>query len=149
MEKTPKNNKWIGYTILIEITITVQGEPDTSPITRVYQFHNKTDYIILKNLIKTIKNKLSRKMRININEALYIYLNYVINQSRLHKKKSEIVTNVSKLLTSNQVMIGVPESLRKVNFNINTEHKQKLDITVTEPISTTGYILAADLENTK
>ena len=88
-------------------------------------------------------------MRININEALYIYLNYIINQLRLHKKKSEIITNVSKLLTPNQVMIGVPESLRKVNFNINTEGKQKLDITIIEPISTTGYILAADLENTK
>jgi urease gamma subunit len=88
-------------------------------------------------------------MRININEALYIYLNYVINQLRLHKKKSEIITNVSKLLTPNQVMIGVPESLRKVNFNINTERKQRLDITVSEPISTTAYILAADLENTK
>jgi urease gamma subunit len=88
-------------------------------------------------------------MRININEALYIYLNYIMNQLRLHKKKGEIITNVSKLLTSNQVMIGVPESLRKVNFNINTGNKQKLDITVTEPISTTRYILAADLENTK
>lgn len=88
-------------------------------------------------------------MRININEALYIYLNFIINQLRLHKKKSEIITNVSKLLTPNQVMIGVPESLRKVYFNINTESRQKLDITVTEPISTTGYILAADLENTK
>jgi urease subunit gamma len=84
-------------------------------------------------------------MRININEALYIYLNYIMNQLRLHKKKGEIITNVSKLLTSNQVMIGVPESLRKVNFNINTGNKQKLDITVTEPISTTRYILAADL----
>jgi urease gamma subunit len=88
-------------------------------------------------------------MRININETLYIYLNYIINQLRLHKKKSEIITNVSKLLTSNQVMIGVPESLRKVNFNITTDRKQKLDITVTEPISTTGYILATNLENTK
>lgn len=88
-------------------------------------------------------------MRININEALYIYLNYIINQLRLHKKKSEIITNVSKLLKSNQVMIGVPESLRKVNFNINTESKQKLDITVKEPIPTTGYILATDPENTK
>ena len=88
-------------------------------------------------------------MRININEALYIYLNYIINQLRLHKKKSEIIKNVSELLTPNQVMIGVPESLREVNFNINTERKQKLDITVTEPISTTSYILAADLENTK
>ena len=85
-------------------------------------------------------------MRININEALYIYLNYIINQLRLHKKKSEIITNVSKLLTPNQVMIGVPESLRKVNFNINIESKQKLDITVTEPISTTGYILAESRE---
>jgi len=88
-------------------------------------------------------------MRININETLYIYLNYIINQIRLHKKKSEIITNVSKLLTSNQVMIGVPESLRKVNFNINIASKQKLDFIVTEPISTTGYILAADLDNTK
>jgi urease subunit gamma len=86
-------------------------------------------------------------MRININEALYIYLNYIINQLRLHKKKSEIITNLSKLLTSNQVMIGVPESLRKVNFNIITERKQKLDITVTEPIPTTCYILTADLDN--
>jgi urease gamma subunit len=80
-------------------------------------------------------------MRININETLYIYLNYIITQLHLHKKKSEIITNVSKLLTSNQVMIGVPESLTKVNFNINTENKQKLEITVMEPISTTGYIL--------
>lgn len=88
-------------------------------------------------------------MRININETLDIYLNYIIKQLRLHKKRSEIITNVSKLLTSNQVMIGVPESLRKVNFKINTENKQKLNITVTEPISTTGYILAPDLENSK
>ena len=88
-------------------------------------------------------------MRININETLDIYLNYIIEQLRLHKKTSEIITNVSKHLTSNQVMIGVPESLRKVNFNIKTENKQKLDITVTEPISTTGYILAPDLENSK
>jgi urease gamma subunit len=81
-------------------------------------------------------------MRININETLYIYLDYIINQLRLHKRKGEIITNISKLLTSDQVMIGVPESLRKVNFNINTESKQKLDITVTEPIPTTCYILA-------
>ena len=87
-------------------------------------------------------------MRINIKKALYIYFNYLFNKLRLTKKKSEIITNLSKLLTPNQVMIGVPESLRKVSFNINNGSKQKLDITVTEPISTTDYILAADLENT-
>lgn len=81
-------------------------------------------------------------MRININETLSIYLNYVINQLRLQKKNSEITTNLSKLLSPNQVMIGVPESLRKINFKISADDKRKLDITITEPISTTGYILS-------
>ena len=124
------------------MTVTVQGEPDTAPFTRIYQFYNKTDYIILSNSIKTINNKLSRKMKININETLYIYLKYVIDQLRSHKKRNEIIKNASKLLTPDQVMIGVPESLRKINFNIKLESTQRLRITIKEPISTTSYILA-------
>jgi len=125
------------------VTITVQGEPDTAPFTRIYQFHNKTDYMILSNSIKTIKNKLSRKMKININETLYIYLKYIMDGLRLHKKRSEIITNASKLLTPDQVMIGVPESLRRINFSIKLEERQRLILTIKEPISTTSYILAS------
>jgi urease subunit gamma len=124
------------------VTVTVQGEPDTTPFTRIYQFYNKTDYIILSNSIKTINNKLSRKMKININETLYIYLNYIIKQLRSHKRRNEIINNASKLLTPEQVMIGVPESLRKINFNIKLESTQRLRITIKEPISTTNYVLA-------
>lgn len=124
------------------MTVTVQGEPDTAPFTRIYQFYNKTDYIILSNSIKTINNKLSRKMKININETLYIYLNYIIKQLRSHKRRNEIINNASKLLTPEQVMIGVPESLRKINFNIKLESTQRLRITIKEPISTTSYVLA-------
>jgi urease gamma subunit len=124
------------------VTVTVQGEPDTAPFTRIYQFYNKTDYIIMSNSIKTINNKLSRKMKININETLYIYLKYVIDQLRSHKKRNEIIKNASKLLTPDQVMIGVPESLRKINFNIKLESTQRLRITIKEPISTTSYVLA-------
>ena len=81
-------------------------------------------------------------MRININETLNIYLNYIIKQLQLHKKASEIRSNLSKLLSPDQVMIGVPESLRKIDFNISTENKQKLKLTVTEPILTTCYVLS-------
>jgi urease gamma subunit len=123
------------------VTVTVQGEPDTAPFTRIYQFYNKTDYIILSNSIKTINNKLSRKMKININETLYIYLNYIIKQLRSHKRRNEIINNASKLLTPEQVMIGVPESLRKINFNIKLKSTQRLRITIKEPISTTNYVL--------
>ena len=81
-------------------------------------------------------------MKININETLYIYLNYIIKQLRLHKRRNEIINNASKLLTPEQVMIGVPESLRKINFNIKLESTQRLRITIKEPISTTNYVLA-------
>jgi urease gamma subunit len=65
-----------------------------------------------------------------------------MDELRLNKKKSEIITNASKLLTPDQVMIGVPESLRKINFNIKLS-TQRLRLTIREPISTTSYILAS------
>jgi urease gamma subunit len=127
---------------LIDVTVIVQGDPDTVPFTRIFRFYNKADYIILSKLIKSINDKLSKYMKINLNETLYIYLNYIINELRLHRKTNEMITNASTLLTPDQVMIGVPESLRKISFNVVMPNSQILKITIKEPISTTGYILA-------
>jgi urease subunit gamma len=127
---------------LIDVTVTVQGEPDTVPFTRIFRFYNKADYIILSKLIKSINDKLSKDMRINLNETLYIYLNYIIKELRLHRKTNEMITNASTLLTPDKVMIGVPESLRKISFNVLMPNSQRLKIIIKEPISTSGYILA-------
>ncbi len=66
----------------------------------------------------------------------------LFKELRLGKKAYEIITNASTLLTPDQVMIGVPESLRKISFNVVMSNSQRLKITIKEPISTTGYILA-------
>jgi len=127
----------------MDVTVTVQGESDTPPFTRGYQFYSKTDYIILSNSIKDINNKLARKLKININETLYIYLKYVIDQLRSNRNnRSEIKKNIPRLLKPDQVMIGVPESLRKIVFNIKLERTQRLRLTIMEPIPTTSYVLA-------
>lgn len=82
-------------------------------------------------------------MKININETLYIYLKYVIDQLRSNRNnRSEIKKNIPRLLTPDQVMIGVPESLRKIVFNIKLEKTQRLRLTIVEPIPTTSYVLA-------
>ena len=120
----------------------MQGEPDTVPFTRIFHFYNRTDYTILSNTIRTIKNKLSKKMRINLNEALYIYLHYIIYQLRFHKKRNEIILKASKLLTPEQVMIGVPESIRKINFKVKITNSHNHSITIIEPISTSAYVLS-------
>lgn len=127
---------------MIDVTVTVQGEPDTVPFTRIFRFYNKADYIILSKLIKSINDKLSKDMRINLNETLYIYLNYIIKELRLHGNANQMITNASTLLTPDKVMIGVPESLRKISFNILMPNSQRLKIIIKEPISTSGYILA-------
>ena len=127
---------------MIDVAVTVQGESDTVPFTRIFRFYNKADYTILSKLIKSINDKLSKDMRINLNETLYIYLNYIIKELRLHRKTNEMITNASTLLTPDKVMIGVPESLRKISFNILMPNSQRLKITIKEPISTSGYILA-------
>lgn len=82
-------------------------------------------------------------MKININETLYIYLKYVIDQLHSNRNnRSEIKKNIPRLLTPDQVMIGVPESLRKIVFNIKLEKTQRLRLTIVEPIPTTSYVLA-------
>jgi urease subunit gamma len=82
-------------------------------------------------------------LKININETLYIYLKYVIDHLRSNRNnRSEIKKNIPRLLTSDQVMIGVPESLRKIVFNIKLERTQRLRLTIMEPIPTTSYVLA-------
>ena len=126
----------------MDVTVTLQGEPDTVPFTRIFRFYNKADYIILSKLIKSINDKLSKDMRINLNETLYIYLNYIIKELRLHRNTNEMITNASTLLTPDQVMIGVPESLRKISFNVLMPNSQRLKIIIKEPISTSDYILA-------
>jgi urease gamma subunit len=126
----------------MDVAVTVQGESDTVPFTRIFRFYNKADYTILSKLIKSINDKLSKDMRINLNETLYIYLNYIIKELRLHRKTNEMITNASTLLTPDQVMIGVPESLRKISFNVLMPNSQRLKIIIKEPISTSGYILA-------
>ena len=133
---------WVCYSILLNVKVTVEGEPDTAPFTRIYHFYSMTDYIILSNSIKAINNKLSRKLKININETLYIYLKYVIDQLRSRGNRNEIKKNISRLLTPDQVMIGVPESLRKIVFNIKLERTQRLRLTIMEPIPTASYVLA-------
>ena len=127
---------------MIGVAVTVQGEPDTVPFTRIFRFYNKADYIILSKLIKSINDKLSKDMRINLNETLYIYLNYIIKELRLQRNANEMITNASTLLTPDKVMIGVPESLRNISFNVLMPNSQRLKIIIKEPISTSGYILA-------
>ena len=63
-----------------------------------------------------IKEKISKGMRINVNEVLLMYLDYFIQAFHSGKKVCNIINDASNILTPDQVMIGVPESLTETKF---------------------------------
>jgi urease gamma subunit len=126
---------------LIYIKITVKGEPDVSPFTRIFQYSTKNDEEIFINSEIMIKDRLSRNLKININEAITIYSAFIVSELRGGKSIKQIQKNASFLLGPEQVMIGVPESMRKISFEVTLDDNSMELIVLNTPIQISDYIL--------
>ena len=101
----------------MKIEVAVQGDPDTNPLIRIFHYEKSDEPIFLEST-KLIKNRLSNNMRLNINETLGLFFAYITTSLNEGKTIIEIQKHIPELLSPHQVMIGVPESLRKLNFEI-------------------------------
>jgi urease gamma subunit len=128
---------------MIHIKATVKGEPDTAPFTQTFFYADMSDEQVFCNSVGMIKEKLDKNLRININEALIIYCAYILNELRARKPVRVIEKNAQKILPADKVMIGVPETLRKITFEAKIDRLPNRAIILKEPIPTSSYILAA------
>ena len=126
---------------MIYIKAEVKGEPDAPPFIRIFEYRDKSDDLIFYGTVEMIKEKLARRLKINTNESLIIYCAYIVNELRAHKSINSIEKNASKILSTDKVMIGVPETLRRVIFEVMVDNMPKKQITFNEPIPTSSYIL--------
>ena len=126
---------------MIYIKITVKGEPDTSPFTKVYQYSSKSDEEIFINSAIMTKDRLDKNLKININEAILVYSSFIVSELRNDILIEQIQKNASQLLSPEQVMIGVPETLRKMSFEVMLDDKYMKFIVLNTPIQISDYIL--------
>lgn len=126
---------------MIHIKITVKGEPDVSPFTRSYQYFSKADEEIFANSVAMIKDRLGKNLKININEAMTVYSAFIVSELRNGKSIEQIQTNASCLLSPEQVMIGVPETLRTISFEVTLDDDSMNLIVLNTPILVSDYIL--------
>lgn len=126
---------------MIDIRATVRGERDVPPFTRVFSFGNGTDELVFCNSAAMVKERLARKMRVNVNEALLLYCSYVVDAMRSKKSASAIARGARSVLSEGQVMIGVPETLRAIRFDAVVDGR-KACVTLQEPIPAAGYVMA-------
>ncbi|HKU32749.1 MAG TPA: urease subunit gamma [Candidatus Nitrosotalea sp.] len=118
----------------------VKGEPDITPFTKLFEFSDQDEPIFL-NVIEMVRDKLSRKLQLNVHEALLAYYDYLVSEIRAKKSDSDIIENSSKILTRDDVLIGVPETLREITFNITVDNFLKRTIQFVKPIPVVDYTM--------
>lgn len=127
---------------MILIKAVVKGESDVPPFTRVFEYRDKFDEQILFGLLEKIKDKLAKNLRINTNESLTLYCGYIVDQLRAHISIESIENKAAKILLPEKVMIGVPETLRGICFEVILDNYPKKKLSFHEPIPTNHYTLA-------
>jgi urease gamma subunit len=125
---------------LIRIEVLVEGEPDILPSIKLFEFKDEDEAIFL-NVIEVVKDKLSRNWKLNTHESLLVFCAYIVSEIRSGKSESQIIDNSSKILTRDNVLFGVPETLRQITFNNTVDNLPKKIIRFTEPIPTMNYIM--------
>jgi len=88
-----------------------------------------------------IKDRLNKNLKININEAITVYSEFIVSELRNGKPIEQIQKNASCLLGPEQVMIGVPETLRTISFEVTLDDESMNLIVLNTPIQISDYIL--------
>lgn len=118
----------------MKIAILIEGESDIKPFTKVFHYSQENEFIFF-NSIEVIKNKISRNLKLNINETLALFAASACILLREEKTIPEIQEIIAGLLLSHQVLIGVPELMRKLTFYVSLDELSECTITVLHPIS--------------
>ncbi len=125
---------------MIKIKAIIKGEDDIPPLSKLFEYDTSSEKIFF-NGLKIIQTRLSQNLRININETLMLFCGLITQQLREGKSNLEIADSLSRMLTPDKVMIGVPESIRMISFEASIDDKPSKTISLVKPISIRNYIL--------
>ena len=126
---------------MIYIRATAHGELDVPPMVRVYQYSDGDDELILEHSTAMVQEKLGRGLKINVNEAMLLYCHHITREMRAKKRAEAIEKNVKNVLVADQVMVGVPETLRIIMLDAVVDGRREV-ITLREALPSAGYIMA-------
>jgi len=126
---------------MINIKVLVRGEIDTPPFVRVFHYSDKEEESIFFNALASIKNKIGMGLKINANETIAIFCANVIEQMMEYKSQDQIENAAGGILSSDQVLIGVPETLREMNFDVIVDDFPERRIKFIEHMKISNYMM--------
>ena len=126
---------------MILVRVTVIGEEGASPFSQVFEYSNESFDSLFSPTVDRIKEKLKQRLRINLYECLALYCDYLVSRLRTKNGASPIEQGMQALLSHHDVMTGVPETLRRVVFQIELNRGEQEIITISEPVRIPHYVL--------
>lgn len=126
---------------MIRIKATVRGEPDVPPFTKVFDYGSSDEEIFFSSAAM-VEEKIRHGMKVNANEALIAYCDYVIKAVRANVPDRSVQEGASKILSADKVMIGVPETLQNITFEAIIDNKPARKVIIKEPMQTSNYTMA-------
>ena len=112
----------------MKIKVTARGDPDAIPVVRIFDYD---DDIFVASAEAALR-VLAGGRRINIDQALLLLSARVVGSMKDGQGQEETCRNVSTILQAEQVMIGVPEMMRSLAFDVWMDGM--ISIVVNKPI---------------
>ncbi len=128
---------------MIDIQITIKGENVQNSSFKKYYYPHESDEEIFFNSVQLVVARVEKKLKLNLNEVLTIFLDFLVREYRKKSDIDEIKDNLSKLLTHDQVLIGVPELVKNIEFSGIIDTNPKLTVVLDEPILIPEYVIKA------
>ena len=128
---------------MIDIQITIKGENVQNSSFKKYYYPHESDEEIFFNSVQLVVARVEKKLKLNLNEVLTIFLDFLVREHRKKRDIDEIKENLSKLLTHDQVLIGVPELVKNIEFSGIIDTNPKLTVVLDEPILIPEYVIKA------
>jgi len=119
---------------MIYIKAIVKGEPDASSLLRSYEYIDNADELIFIDSVNRIRDKLANKLKINVDQSLMLYCYYAVSQLRANKPITAIEDEARRVLSPEDVMIGVPETIRDIALEVSIDHLSKQVLTFHQPL---------------
>ncbi len=122
----------------MQIRILASGI-DTPVVSRTFEFEGCSDRVFVASVGK-VKDILGRGMRINLDQTLLLLAFTVANATDMGWGRDKTRKAVSRMLSHDKVMIGVPEMLDRLGFEI-AQDGEVTTVSVDAPIAVPNYRL--------
>ena len=122
------------------VRVTARGDPDAIPLIKTFRYESRTDEVFLAS-VRHVAGLLEKGVRININQVMLLFVARVVESLGGGRRRGEAAEDLRGMVAADQVMIGVPEMVRVLEFEVAMGGGDTVRLTARTPIVIPDYAL--------